>query len=78
MDVFEAYAASVLDGSMVVFEPTQLTVYFENTDESYAWPEGETEAKFLDRIERSKKAGRNLFKEEWPLWEQNYEPGVLY
>lgn len=39
-------------------------------------PEDETEDAFLDRIERSRKAGRNLFYEEWPKHE--YEEGCLY
>ena len=29
-------------------------------------PEEETIESFIDRLERSKKAGRNLFLEEWP------------
>ena len=38
--------------------------------------ENESDEVFLDRLERSKKAGRNLFYEEWEPFE--YEDGVDY
>ncbi len=36
------------------------------TGKTYICPMLETDEVFLDRIERSKQAGRNLFFEEWP------------
>lgn len=36
----------------------------------------EEDSVFLDRLERSKQAGRNLFYEEWELFEE--EEGVIY
>ena len=36
------------------------------TGKHYICPLDETDEIFLDRIERSKQAGRNLFFEEWP------------
>jgi len=38
----------------------------------------ETDAKVLDRIQRSKKAGRNLFFEECPPYTPSYEDGANY
>lgn len=43
---------------------------------TYRQPSDETEEQFLDRIERSKKAGRNLFYEEWPEFQR--KKGCLY
>lgn len=41
-------------------------VSITNTEEiTCIAPDDETEEKFFDRIERSKKSGRNLFFEEW-------------
>jgi hypothetical protein len=56
-------------GSLVFVEP-------EGSDDAYLQPCDETEAIFLDRIERSRKAGRNLFCEEWPRFK--YKKGCLY
>lgn len=39
---------------------------------------GETPETFRDRIERSKKAGRNLFYEELPEDKIEYDPDVQY
>ena len=39
-------------------------------------PHSEDDATFLDRIDRSKKKGRNLFYEEWP--EEKLEPNVWH
>lgn len=38
--------------------------------------DGEADEIFLDRLERSKKAGKNLFFEEWE--EEKIKEGVLY
>ena len=38
----------------------------EGSDISYLQPYEETEDQFLDRLNRSVAAGRNLFPEEWP------------
>ena len=72
---FEAYAASGLDGSLGVLMPNGDSVIFED-DTTYVPESNETEEQILDRIERSKKAGRNLFKEEWELWEP--DPNLDY
>ena len=76
MDAFEAYEASGLDGHFMYLEPGgEPSVHFPNGD-AFVAPHDETMEAFLDRIERSKKAGRNLFFEEWEFWEP--EPGVIY
>ena len=72
---FEAYEASGLDGYLMILMPDRDSVNFDD-DSTYVPDSNETEEVILDRIERSKKAGRNLFKEEWELWEP--EPGVIY
>ena len=41
---------------------------------TYIAPDNETEERFLDRLERSKKEGRNLFFIEWH--EQKHKKGV--
>lgn len=78
MRAFEAYEQSGLDGGLGILSPSMTSVYFEEDGSLYVAPYGETEADILDRIERSKKAGRNLFKEEWELHDQEYEPGCVY
>lgn len=40
-------------------------------------PTYETDEEFLDRLERSKQAGRNLFYEEWTTVPE-YRPGAKY
>lgn len=58
-------------------EPSDdFSVSNEDTEKTYIMPENETLEAFLDRIERSKKAGKNLFYEEWE--EFHYKEGVLY
>ena len=63
----EAYAASGLDGDMGIMMPCTDSVFFEDGG-IYVPPRSESEEEILDRIARSKKAGRNLFKEEWVKW----------
>lgn len=76
MNMFEAYEAAGLDGSLGISVPDTLSVYFEEDDSEYVPSEDVTEADVLDLIERSRKAGRNLFKEEWELFKP--EPGCIY
>ena len=45
-------------------------------DTYYLQPDGETDESFMDRLERSKKAERNLFYKEWKPFE--YEQGCDY
>ena len=71
-DTFKDAEAGYLvpDGKVVVVNP--------NTGESYIPYEDETEEKFLDRINRSVKAGRNLFFEEWQENDEQFDPDVEY
>lgn len=41
----------------------------ETGDTMYIQPENETKEAFMHRLERSRKAGRNLFYEEWETFE---------
>ena len=54
------------DGGFVVY----------SKDKKYDAPEAETEEVFLDRLKRSKAAGRNLFFEEWEEDTEEYGPNV--
>ena len=74
MKCVKAYEAAGLDGRMMILMPDMDCVSYGRA--SYVPTRDETEAQILDRIERSKKAGRNLFFEEWELWEP--EPGCIY
>lgn len=38
----------------------------EHRDTVYAQPEDETNESFMERLERGRQEGRNLFYEEWP------------
>lgn len=49
----------------------------ENGD-THIQPKDETDEIFLDRLERSKAAGRNLFFEEWEKFEFEYDPDCVY
>lgn len=71
----EAYKASGLDGQLGIMIPDWDSVTFDDGT-AYVAPNSETEHETLDRIERSKKAGRNLFREEWKPFV--YEPNILY
>lgn len=75
ISIFDAYEASGLDGELAFLNSVTLAVCFPD-ETSYMAPHGETNADVLDRIERSKKAGRNLFIEEWEQWEP--EPDCVY
>lgn len=57
-------------------EPNDLIMISNDENVTVIQPIDETEAVFLDRLERSKKAGKNLFFEEWNRFE--YEEGMLY
>ena len=41
----------------------------ESEDTCYIQPETETDETFMDRIDRSRNQGRNLFYEEWETFE---------
>lgn len=51
-------------------------IYRATDQQKFTVPAEETDATFADRIERSKKAGRNLFYEELP--EFNPTPTMLW
>lgn len=57
-------------------EPSNF-VFVDNGKRVLLSPREETDEIFLDRLERSKACGRNLFFEEW-IDEFNPEPGVQY
>ena len=54
----------------------EVLVIDDTTEKGYISTWEETDEEFLDRIERSLKAGRNLFYEEWQ--ELIYEEGWIY
>ena len=56
-------------------EPSSL-VYISHGEDTYGQPEDETNDIFMDRLVRCKKAGRNLFLEEWDV--ENIEEDVDY
>ena len=47
-------------------------------DYQYIAPIDETDETFMDRLKRSKDAGRNLFFEEWKRVEVEYKKGAVY
>ncbi len=54
----------------------RISIYSPNTGKNYLQPRNETEETFIDRIERSRQTGRNLFYEEWETFE--YEDDCYY
>ncbi len=48
----------------------------EHEETMYIQPETETDESFVDRLERSRNAGRNLFYEEWDIFE--YDGDCIY
>lgn len=73
-----AYHAQYPKDSCCFGEPSGhcLIGYGKKQEKTVIEPEGETVATFLDRLERSKKSGRNLFYEEWEPFE--YDPDLIY
>ena len=47
------------------FNSRKIMVNRESDGKLFVRPNGETDETIIDRIERSKQAGRNLFFEEW-------------
>lgn len=54
----------------------RLTVSDNKTHTPHVMPDKETAKVFIDRIQRSIAAGRNLFFEEWPA--KTYRRDVIY
>lgn len=53
-----------------VFEPSSKIMISENgSGQTYISPTAEDDETFLDRLERSKSIGKNLFYEEWDKFE---------
>jgi len=75
VECLEAYWEAYPDDECFYLEPS-VDVIIGTADKSYEQPEGETKDIFMDRLKRSKEAGRNLFYEEWP--EFKYIPGAVY
>ena len=63
------------DDYIAYFVPSH-EVIIESGDITYMQTSEETDEMFIDRLERCKSAGRNLFYEEWELFE--FEDGVDY
>lgn len=59
----ETFEPSEMHGSYIY---DALVTTNPETGKHYICPLDETDEVFLDRIERSKQAGKNLFFEEWP------------
>lgn len=75
-DIFTAYEESGLDGELFILAPGRTRAVSLGEGLTYTAPRGERDEQILDRIERSLKAGRNLFAEEWkPFY---YEAGKVY
>lgn len=74
----ETYSKSGLGGAMGILIPDAISVNFDDgeDEEVYIAPSDLTAESILDLIERSKKAGRNLFREEWELFHE--DPDVRY
>lgn len=64
---FEIYKSSGLEGKCHYTFGGGIPMIDFPDDGDYVGPLDETDEIFLDRIERSKQVGRNLFKEEWKL-----------
>lgn len=76
-DAIMRYREAFPESDCFYGEPSEyVIVTFGSDAPSHIQPEDETEKQFLERIERSKQAGKNLFEEEWP--ELVYEKDCLY
>lgn len=74
-ECIDAYWEQYPEESCVRGEPgDELIVSVNETD--YIQPNNETNEMFMNRLERSKERGKNLFAEEWERFE--YDPGCDY
>ncbi|MDO4281760.1 MAG: hypothetical protein Q4C56_09030 [Peptococcaceae bacterium] len=76
-DTILAYRKQYPEDDCAWMAPSCEYVFIDNGDKALINPPGETDEIFLDRLERSKAAGRNLFYEEWTD-EYILEPGLRY
>lgn len=72
------YEESGLEGQCMFVLPSCKPMIGFPDGLTYEAPWTETDEEFLDRIDRSKKVGRNLFREEWELDEISQGIDVLY
>ena len=68
------YQKSLQDYNCGYAVPSSFVMVTSPEGKHYLSPDNEDDYAFLDRIERSRKAGRNLFYEEWP--EYVFEPNA--
>ncbi len=74
----DIYESSGLEGEFCFLHPGFTpSICFPDYTEYYCLDD-ETDEEFLDRIERSKRVGRNLFKEEWTKDEPEGRPYYDY
>ena len=74
-DLAKAYEEAGLEGQLCGMMPDMIAVCMPD-DATYVPLNDDTPEGIMDLIARSQKAGRNLFLEEWELWEP--EPGWVY
>lgn len=78
-DVMREYIETFRYPGIFFEEPagTELLIQGKNGEGCFTLKD-DTPEKAHDRIERSKKAGRNLFYKELPKYKIKYEPGARY
>ncbi len=75
-ETIEKYNKLYPDDDMKFGIPDGVLLKRNNDESLFYGDENESDEVFLDRLERSKKAGKNLFYEEWEPFE--YEDDVDY
>lgn len=75
-DTILKYREQYPEDGCAYLEPSNF-VFVDNGEKVLLNPRDETDEIFLDRLERSKRAGRNLFYEEWTD-EFIPDPGAAY
>lgn len=63
----KAYMAAGFEGDCSLVPPVGMAMISFPDGKTYMATTDETDEEFLDRLERSKKAGRDLIREEWEL-----------
>ncbi|MBR3741030.1 MAG: hypothetical protein IKO94_01205 [Selenomonadaceae bacterium] len=76
-EVFAAYF-DVFDSCIKHDEGGSDTIFVEDDDGNAFSLDGLTDQQIMDKIERSKKAGINLFFIECPPWNPQYEDDAQY
>ena len=79
LNMFDDYQEAFPESKMAALEPSGEVVAIDYANGTkHLMPDEETNVTFYDRIRRSQECGRNLFFEEWPVYEPEYSPDIIY